>query len=56
MRHSCASLMIANGESPRTVADKLGNADVAFTLQVYVDSDANQQKAASEKLARILAG
>ena len=56
LRHSCASLMIANGESPRTVADRLGHADVAFTLQTYVDGDADQQKAASEKLAKILAG
>jgi len=53
LRHYCASLMIANGESPRTVADRLGHADVAFTLQTYVDGDADQQKAASEKLAKI---
>jgi len=56
MRHSCASLMIAQGESPRTVADRLGHADVAFTLQTYVDGDAEQQKAASEKLAKTLYG
>jgi len=56
LRHSCASLLIANGESPRTVADRLGHADPAFTLRTYVDSDALQQRAASEKLARILAG
>jgi len=55
LRHSCATLMIANGERARTVADRLGHADPAFTLRTYVDSDANQQRAASEKLARILA-
>ena len=34
---------------------RLGHSDPAFTLKTYVDTDANQQKTASEKLARILA-
>jgi integrase len=55
LRHSCASLLIKNGESPKVVADRLGHSDPAFTLKTYVDTDASQQKTASEKLARILA-
>ena len=56
LRHSCASLLIKNGESPKVVADRLGHSDPAFTLKTYVDTDVSQQKIASEKLARILAG
>ena len=54
LRHSCASLMINNGESPKVVADRLGHSDPAFTLKTYVDTDAGQQKTASEKLAKVL--
>lgn len=54
MRHSCASLLIASGESAAVVAARLGHADPAFTLKTYVDTDANQQKIASEKLGNIL--
>ncbi len=56
LRHSCASLLIASGESAAVVAARLGHSDPAFTLKTYVDTDANQQKAASEKLAKMLAG
>jgi integrase len=56
LRHSCASLLIKNGESPKVVADRLGHSDPAFTLKTYVDTDSSQQRTASEKLARILAG
>lgn len=55
LRHSCATLLIKNGESPKVVADRLGHSDPAFTLKTYVDTDSGQQKAASEKLAKILA-
>jgi integrase len=54
MRHSCATLLIKNGESPKVVADRLGHSDPAFTLKTYVDTDSEQQKTASEKLAKIL--
>ena len=54
LRHSCASLLIANGVSHAVVAARLGHKDPAFTLRVYVDTTADQQKVASEKLAKIL--
>ena len=54
--HSCASLLIASGESAALVAARLGHSDPAFILKTYVDTDANRQKAASEKLAKMLAG
>jgi integrase len=56
LRHSCASMLIAAGESHAVVAARLGHQDPAFTLRIYVDTTAEQQKVASEKLAKILAG
>lgn len=35
LRHTAASLMIHNGINAKTVSDRLGHADVAFTLRVY---------------------
>ena len=54
VRHTSASWQIANGTDARTVSERLGHGDVAFTMQNYVDSDAKQQKAASEKFAKVL--
>ena len=35
MRHTAASLMILRGVPPKTVSERLGHADVAFTLRTY---------------------
>lgn len=35
LRHTRASFLIAAGADPRLVAERLGHAHVAFTLQVY---------------------
>jgi integrase len=56
LRHSCASLLIANGESHAVVAARLGHKDPAFTLKTYVDTTASQQKTASEKIAKMIYG
>lgn len=54
LRHTSASWQIANGTDPRTVSERLGHADVSFTLQNYVESDAKQQQQASQKFAKVL--
>jgi integrase len=36
-RHTCASLLFAEGRNLKQVAEWLGHADPAFTLTVYVD-------------------
>lgn len=36
-RHTCASLLFAEGRNVKQVAAWLGHADPAFTLRVYVD-------------------
>lgn len=56
LRHHHASLLIADGLSPRAVADRLGHEDVAETLRTYShlwESDEDRAVAATE---RALAG
>ena len=49
LRHTYASVLIEQGENPKTVQHNLGHADVALTLQVYSHSyDSAQQKAAKK--------
>jgi integrase len=35
LRHSCASLLLAEGVPTREVSDLLGHSDVALTLRTY---------------------
>jgi integrase len=35
LRHSCATLLLAEGKHAKVVADRLGHASVAMTLDVY---------------------
>lgn len=40
LRHTCATRLIENGADAKSVAEILGHANVAFTLQRYVKTDA----------------
>ena len=35
LRHSAATLLLAQGVSPRYISDMLGHAQVSFTMQTY---------------------
>jgi integrase len=35
LRHTCAALMIANGEEPLTISRQLGHASISITMDVY---------------------
>jgi len=35
LRHTAASLLIANGEHPKAVADRLGHSDIGITMNRY---------------------
>lgn len=50
LRHTYASVLIEQGENPKTVQHNLGHADVALTLQIYSHSYDSAQKKAAEKL------
>lgn len=54
LRHSCATLLLTAGVSPKTVADRLGHASVVMTLDVYSHVLPEIQSAATATLREIL--
>lgn len=54
LRHTYASVLIEQGENPKTVQHNLGHADVALTLQIYSHSYESAQKKAAMKLDETL--
>jgi integrase len=56
LRHYHASLLIADGRSPRAVADRLGHEDVAETLRTYAHLWVDDEQRTVEATERALAG
>jgi len=54
LRHSCATLLLAAGENPKVVSERLGHASIVLTLDTYSHVLPSMQKAATEKLEAIL--
>lgn len=54
IRHTSASLLIRQGISPKVVSDRLGHADVAFTLSVYTHLYEDQRRSAALPLDQLL--
>ena len=55
-RHTCATLLMAAGEHPKVVSERLGHATVAFTLDRYAHVLPGMQESASDRLEQILYG
>lgn len=51
LRHSCATLLLAQGADIKSVQAILGHADASTTLNFYVKTDVKQMKDATEKYA-----
>jgi len=49
LRHSSATQLLRDGVSPKIVSARLGHGSVAFTLDVYVDDQADMQNEAVER-------
>lgn len=56
LRHSCATLLLAAGEHPKVVSERLGHASITLTLDVYSHVLPTMQEAASRKLESLLYG
>ena len=56
LRHSCATLLLAAGEHPKVVSERLGHASVTLTLDVYSHVLPTMQEEASRKLEKMLYG
>lgn len=55
LRHSCATLLLADGENVKVVSERLGHGSVALTLDTYAHVLPHMQQRAAERLDDMLA-
>ncbi|MDQ3917899.1 MAG: tyrosine-type recombinase/integrase [Acidobacteriota bacterium] len=56
LRHTSATLLLKAGEHIKVVSERLGHANVAITLEVYVHVLPGMQEGAAERMERLLEG
>jgi integrase len=56
LRHSCATVLLAAGENPKVVSERLGHASIVLTLDTYSHVLPDMQQGATRKLENILFG
>jgi integrase len=54
MRHTCATLLLLAGENVKVVSERLGHANIKITLDTYAHVLPTMQKAAADKMQRLL--
>jgi integrase len=54
LRHSAATLLLAQGVSPRYISDLLGHSQVSFTMQTYAHVLPHVQREVAAKMDEIL--
>lgn len=54
LRHSCATLLLVQGISPRVVMEVLGHSEIALTMNAYSHVVPELQKEAAERMQAIL--
>jgi len=56
LRHTCATLLMAAGENPKVVSERLGHTSVKMTLDTYSHVLPHMQQTATDKLGMMLYG
>ena len=56
LRHSCATLLLAQGVSPRVVMETLGHSQISLTMNTYSHVLPDLQRDAAERMNRMLLG
>jgi integrase len=54
LRHTSATLMLANGEHPKIVQERLGHADISMTLNRYSHVTMDMQRLAADRLDALI--
>lgn len=54
LRHTCATLLLASGEHPKVVADRLGHASTKLTMDTYSHVLPSMQQGATDRLEQLL--
>ncbi|MDY6827584.1 MAG: site-specific integrase [Bacillota bacterium] len=54
LRHTCATLLLAAGENPKVVSERLGHAGITLTLDTYSHVLPDMQDRATAKLEKML--
>jgi integrase len=54
LRHSCASLLLAQGVHPRVVMETLGHSQIALTLNTYSHVIPTLQREAADRMEAAL--
>ena len=56
LRHTCATLMLANGVPPKVAAERLGHADPSLFMNLYSHVTPTMQREAAERIGAALFG
>jgi integrase len=54
LRHTHASLLLADGEPVKTVSERLGHASATITMTVYAHAMPGDQKRAASRFAALV--
>ena len=54
LRHTAATLRLANGEHPKVVAEMLGHASITLTMDTYSHVTPDMQKESADRLEELL--
>ena len=56
LRHTCATLLLKGGEHIKVVSERLGHANVAITLEIYVHVLPGMQQDTASRMEALLGG